>query len=197
MIAQSVIGIHPLALILSLLAPGIVPGIATAQNSAIGTNAIVSEEGVKAAYLYRFLQYVDWPVGSFQRPDSPFVIGIVNNDDIADHLVKAVAGRSVNNRIVTVKKLHPGDGVAGINLLFVGNAEKQRLVQWLRQSKEHPMLVVSDADDALAKGSMINFRIVDERVRFEVALDPVEKSGLKLNSRILTVALSVIKGTVQ
>lgn len=191
------IGVCRLALILWLLTSAIVPGIASAQNSAIGINAVASEEGVKAAYLYRFLQYVEWPVGAFQRPDSPFVIGIVNNDDIADQLVKAVAGRSVNNRTVTVKKLHPGDGVAGINLLFVGNAEKQRLGQWLRQSKEHPILVVSDADDALAKGSMINFRLVDERVRFEVALDPVEKSGLKLNSRILTVALSVIKGAVQ
>jgi hypothetical protein len=58
-----------------------------------------------------------------------------------------------------------------------------------------PVLAISDADGALELGSMINFRLVDARVRFEVALDPVRRSGLELNTRLLSVAIAVNKGS--
>jgi hypothetical protein len=168
-----------------------------AINSGTSTSAVAIEERVKAASLYKFLNYVDWPPTSFAKGDSAYVIGVVNADDIADELARISAGRSTNNRPVTIKKLHIGDPLNGIHVLFIGRAEKARQPQLLKQSQPYPILVVTETDGALAQGSMINFRVVDDRVRFEVALDAVEKSGLKLNSRMLAVALSVNKGTPQ
>jgi hypothetical protein len=81
--------------------------------------------------------------------------------------------------------------------VFVGKAEKARQAQLLKQAQMQSVLSVTETEEALAQGSMINFRIVEDRVRFEVALAPVEKAGMKINSRMLGVAISVIKGTQQ
>jgi hypothetical protein len=156
-------------------------------------SAPASEERVIAASLYRFLGYIEWPPSAFARADSPYVIGVVGADDIVEELSRVAAGRSMNNRPVSVRKLLFGDPLNGTHVLFIGRAEKTRQRQLLRQAQAQPVLVVTESEGALAQGSMINFRLVDDRVRFEVALDPIEKSGLKINSRMLSVAISVTK----
>lgn len=171
--------------------------VSVAQTSAAGNGAGVSPERVKAAYLYKFLNYIDWPAGSFAQAESPYRIGIVNADGIADELLKSSAGRRVNNRPIVVDKLHAGDSMEGIHVLFIGEEERARRPQLLKQLQSKPVFLVTETEGALAQGSMLNFRLVDERVRFEIALEPVEKSGLKINSRLLAVAISVTKGMQQ
>lgn len=175
---------------LCLVAP-----IAAAQNAAMGSNATASAERVKAAFLYRFIAYVEWPATSFARSDSPYVIGIVNADDIAEELAGLVAGRQVNNRPVTVKRMQASEPAGAVHVLFIGPNERSRQAQLLKQLQQQPVLLVTDSDGAINQGSMINFRMIDDRVRFEVALAPIEQSGLKISSRMLAVALAVTKGT--
>ncbi|CAN5124027.1 hypothetical protein BH11PSE11_BH11PSE11_24310 [soil metagenome] len=166
----------------------------TSSGSASGSgSAVALEDRVKAASLHKFLNYVDWPPAAFAATDSPYVIGVVNAEDIAEELTRLAANRLTNNRPVLVKKIHGSDNVSGVHVLFIGRAERPRLSQWIRQTLGQPILLVSETEGALALGSMINFRIAEERVRFEVSLDPVEKSGLKLSSRMLAIAISVIK----
>lgn len=154
-----------------------------------------SEERVEAAYLHKFLNYADWPPASFPHPDTPYVIGIAGDDTIADELARIAAGRSVNNRGVIVKRLLPGDGINDLHMLFVGRGERARLALWLRQAKGRPILAVTAAEGALELGSVINFRVVDERVRFEVSIDSAEQGGIHLNSRLFSVATNVVKGS--
>jgi hypothetical protein len=88
-----------------------------------------------------------------------------------------------------------GDALAGLHVLFVGGRnDRGRQAALLHQVQAVPVLAVTEADGALEQGSMINFRLIDERLRFEVALDPVKRSGLELNTRLLSVASAVIKG---
>jgi hypothetical protein len=166
--------------------------VSMAQGSAAGA-APASEERVKAASLYRFLSYVDWPPAAFLAAASPYVVGVVSADDIADELLRISAGRSLNNHPVAIRKMQAGDPLAGLHALFIGKPERSRQRQLLRQAQGLPILLVTESEGALAQGSMINFRVVDDRVRFEVSLDPAEKSGLKLNSRMLAIAISVMK----
>jgi hypothetical protein len=170
---------------------------ATAQTSVVSSRADMSEASVKAAYLYKFLNYVEWPQVVFAQPDSPYVIAVMNADEIADELQRFVTGRHLNNRSLVVKKLRPGNALEGVHVLFIGAAEQARQPQLLKQLQSLPVLTVTESVDALSQGSMINFRLIDDRVRFEISLEPVEKSGLKLNSRLLTVAITVNKGTQQ
>ncbi|QAU34518.1 YfiR family protein [Janthinobacterium sp. 17J80-10] len=178
-----------LAFLSSAMAPACL-----AQTSVLGNPSGLSEERIKAAFLFRFIGYVDWPATAFSRPDSPYIVGVLRADGIAEELTLLSAGRTIGSRPVIVRRLQANDSLNGLHILFVGAAERGRMVQSFKSLQQQPVLLVSDADDALAQGSMINFRIVDERVRFEVALTPAEQSGLKLSSRMLGVAHSVIKG---
>jgi hypothetical protein len=153
------------------------------------------ETQVKAAFLYKFAGYVNWPPGTFARPDTPLVIGVAGADAVAAELTQAVSGRTVDGRAATVKRLAARDALAGVHILFVGKAETPRLEQWVREAQPLSVLVVSESEGALAQGSVINFVIAERRVRFEIALDSAEKSRLRLSSRLLAVAQQVRTGT--
>lgn len=153
------------------------------------------EQRVKAAFLYQFAGYVEWPPNAFAHADSPVTIAVMGADPVAAELKQLAASRIVAGRKVTVKPVKAGEPLTGVHILFIGGAESARVGQVVHAAKPRPMLTVTEADGALNQGSMINFVIVDRRVRFEVALDSVEKNGLRLSSRLLAVAQQVKTGT--
>jgi len=161
-----------------------------AQAAAAGSPL---ERRVKAAFLYKFLGYAEFPPGAFLDGSSPVTIGVVGADELAAELARAVAGRTVNNRPVQVRIVRETEGQLPLHLLFIGGADTARVARTLRQASG-AMLVVTECEDGLRQGSVINFRIVDERVRFDVSLDAAERNGIKLSSRLLTVANRVQKG---
>lgn len=152
------------------------------------------ERSVKAAFLFKFLAYTDFPPAAFADAGTPLTIGVAGADDMAAELTRIVAGRSVNNRAVVVRTLHDGDSLAAVQLLFVGDSDPGRLQRLLKAVPPAPMLVVTDTEEGLQNGSVINFRIVDERVRFDVSLEAADKYNVKLSSRLLSVANHVHKG---
>jgi hypothetical protein len=149
------------------------------------------EQRVKAAFLYQFTGYVEWPPATFAQDGTPVTIAVMGADPLAAELDQVVTGRTVGGRTVTVRRVKAGDSLAGIHILFVGASENARLSDVAQAAQPRSILVVTESKGALARGSMINFILVDRRVRFEVALDPVEKGGLKLSSRLLAVAQQV------
>lgn len=157
-------------------------------------DAATLEDRVKAAYLYKIAGYVEWPPTSFARSDTPVTIAVVGAEPLAAELAQAVTGRTVNDRAVTVKRLKAGESLAGVHVLFIGKTESGRLNQLAQAARSRSILTVTDSEGALAQGSVINFVVADRRVRFEIALDAAEKSGLKLSSRLLAVAQQVRTG---
>jgi hypothetical protein len=157
-------------------------------------DAALLEQRVKAAFLYQFASYVEWPAPSFAQPDTPVTIAAMGAETLAAELKQLAGGRTVGGRKVEVRQIKPGEPLGGIHILFIGSAEHARLAPVVQAAKPRPMLIVTEADGALSQGSMINFVIVERRVRFEIALDSVEKSGLRLSSRLLAVAQQVKTG---
>jgi hypothetical protein len=149
------------------------------------------EQQVKAAYLYKFSAYVEWPEKSFPSPDSPLRIGIVGADALADELGKIAIGRTVNGRPVIVRKLRREDSLAGLNVLFIGSSNNKRLPEILAAVKGQPILIVTESDDALAVGGMINFVVIDGKVRFEIAPKTAGLSQLSISARLLAAAYKV------
>jgi hypothetical protein len=149
------------------------------------------EYRLKAAFLYKFAGYVQWPDAAFSRPDAPLTIGILGADAIASELATMIAGRTVNNRTLAVRRLKAGEALTGVNILLIGRSEIARLPQLLPQLQSHAILTVTELEGALSQGSVINFTLVDRRVRFEISLDAAEKHNLKLSSRLLAVAQQV------
>jgi hypothetical protein len=152
------------------------------------------EQRIKAASLYKFLGYAEWPSAAFSTPDSPYVIGIVEAEEIAHELSRISAHRQVTGRRLVIRKMKWGDKLAGIHALFVGRAAGDRQGQWLQLAQPLPILTVTETPGGLAQGSMINFLLADDRVRFEVSLDALADSNVKLSSRMLSVALHTTKG---
>lgn len=168
-------------------------GMAPAAAAPGSVNGASLERRVKAAFLYKFLGYADFPLTAFADAASPLTIGVIGADDLAAELARIVAGRTINNRGVVVRTVREADLPAPVQLLFVGGSDAARVGRLVHLAGAAP-LVVTDCENGLQQGSAINFVIVDERVRFDVALDAAERNGIKLSSRLLTVANRVTKG---
>ena len=183
----------PLASLAPLGALGALVGAAPAQAQAQAPSLSL-ERKVKAAFLYKFLGYTEFPAAALGEAGAPVVIGVVDADDLAAELNRIVGGRTVNARPIAVKVFREQDAPIGVHLLFVGGNDPARVRMVLRSAPSAPMLLVTEAEEGLRQGSVINFRIVDERVRFDVSLEAAEKNSVRLSSRLLTVANQVFKG---
>ncbi|MCE3261856.1 MAG: hypothetical protein K0R43_935 [Pseudoduganella sp.] len=163
----------------SCLAVGSQPGAATPML----------ERSVKAAFLFKFLGYMEFPAD----PGPTLTVGVLGSDEVAAELARIANGRAVGNRTVSVRHLRDGEPLAGLHLLFVG-ADAAQPVQALRAAEQNGTVTVTELENGLQSGSVINFRVVDERVRFEVSLPAAERSNVRLSSRLLSVAYHVQKG---
>jgi len=171
---------------LALVALGIVllPLTVDAEDS-----SQVLEQRVKAAFLFKFAGYVDWPDSLFSSKETPLVIGVAGADLLADELSQVIAGRTMNGRPVSVRRIGKGEPLTNLHILFVGRSELVRLNEIATQNR--PILTVSDTDNGLAQGSVINFIIVDKRVRFEISLENAKRNKLKIGAPLLSVAMHV------
>ena len=160
-------------------------GLASAQN-------LAQPAAVKAAYLYKFLNYVELPAAAFAQPDSPLVIGVAGADDVFAELTQVVHERSLGARPLQTRRLVEGDSLAGVQLLFVGEKVHPRRSQLVQAAQERRLLLITDASDGLRAGACINFISVNKRVRFEVSLDAAERHSIKISSRVLALAERVV-----
>jgi hypothetical protein len=150
----------------------------------------VLERRVKAAFLYKFLAYTDFPPAAFADPAAPINMVVAGSDEMVADLAAITAGRTVAGRPIAVRALREGDGAA--HLLFVAGSDCARVGRVIHASRA--FLVVTECDSGLQQGAAINFRIIDEHVRFDVSLDAAERNNVRLSSRLLTVANRVQKG---
>ncbi|WP_167088244.1 YfiR family protein [Massilia frigida] len=172
----------------------ILPGLSGAQAALAARGAASLERSIKAAFLYKFLGYAEFPASAFADAGAPLVIGVAGADELAADLARIVAGRVVQGRQVVVRTLREQEAPAGVHLLFIGGDDTVRLRHALRAPGTGAILVVTESEQGLQQGSVINFRIVEERVRFDVSLEAADRNSVKLSSRLLTVANHVHKG---
>jgi hypothetical protein len=156
------------------------------------SSVLPAEAQIKAAFICKFGNYVEWPARDNKPPDAAFVIGAMTNDAVVEELTRAAAGRTVNGRPIVVKKLARGAPVADLSIIFLARTHSASLAETLAATRGLPILTITEADDAPAPGSMVNFVVADDRVRFDIALQPVEHSNLKISGRLLTLARKVI-----
>ena len=151
--------------------------------------AVYDEHRVKAAFIYHFSTFVVWPDATQTNRD--FVIAVLGDDNVARELEGYLPGHFLQGRPMRARRIDSVEDLGAADILFIGSGRARDLAKDLGAVANRPVLVVTDAPDALAKGSMINFNIVDDRVRFEIALRTAERAGLTLSSRLLSAAMFV------
>lgn len=147
-----------------------------------------SVEAVKAAFLYRFASFVEWPADS---PASPFVIAVAGDEDVARQLEVLVPRMVVNHQPVQLRRVSRVADLDGVHILYVGPDALPRTRTLRGAALERPILIVTDADRGLDAGAVINFVEADRNVRFEISLIAADRARLKIDSALLSVAAHV------
>jgi hypothetical protein len=148
----------------------------------------LSEYQVKAAYLFNFLKFVDWPDDAFADPLAPIVIGIAGDDPFGESLPQVIVGKTIQGRDLVIRKYRPGENPKGCQILFINASERKRLPQWLAGLHGSSVLLVSDMEGFLKEGGMIQFVPENNRVRFAINVDAAVRARLKISSKLLSLA---------
>jgi hypothetical protein len=146
------------------------------------------EYQVKAAYLFNFLKFVEWPDDAFSDPLAPFVIGIAGDDPFGESLPQVIIGKTVQGRDLVIRRYRAGEPMRGCHILFIDVSEKKRLPQLLAGLKGSSVLVVSDMAGFLNEGGMIQFVSENSRVRFAINVEATGRANLKVSSKLLSLA---------
>jgi len=144
----------------------------------------VPEYELKAEFLTRFATFIEWPPGAESRT---FTIGVIGHNPFNAYLEK-LATRKIKNRPVSIRYINELSQIDGCDILFIASSEKSRLQAILGRTDSRPILTVADSNGFAAAGVLINFYTTADTVRFEINEGAVEKSGLKVSSKLFKLA---------
>lgn len=168
-------------------------GLALAGPGLAGTGRTPTPDEVKAAYVHRFAGFVEWPAASFSSVDAPIVVGVAGGAGVHRELSQIVAGRLVQGRAMLVLELGEPREASAVHVLVIGRSAWKRAGDWIAASKGLPVLVVTDMPQGLERGATLAFVEVDSRLRFEASVPAADQAGIRLSSRLLSVAERVVK----
>ena len=152
-----------------------------------------AEYQVKAAYLYGFGRFIEWPASAAVAGDGAFVLCVLGDDPFGRLLDQAAEGGSLKNQPVSVRRIERAEDSASCDTLFVSASEQPQLSRILSVLARRPVLTVGDSPDFAQRGGMIGFSVEGSRVRFTVNLGAAQNAGLMLQSELLRVAVAVLR----
>ena len=148
-----------------------------------------TEYQVKAAFLYNFARFVEWPPRAFDSADAPVVIDVLGQDSFGPTLDRTVRDKTVRGRRLNIQRFHRlEEGLTRCHILFISRSEKDRLEEIWRFLGSSSVLTVGESDRFANAGGMVNFILQQHRVRFEINADAAVRAGLKVSSRLLKQA---------
>ena len=145
---------------------------------------VAGEYQVKAAFLYNFAKFVDWPAGA---GPSAFVLCILGDDPFGAG-INVIAGKQIGGRVLQVRRLASADGAAACQMLFISGSESEGLARALAAVRNRPVLTVGDTPGFAERGVAINLYVEQSKVRFEINLDAAKRAQLNISSQLLKLA---------
>jgi len=145
------------------------------------------EYDVKAAFLYNFATFIEWPATAFVRPDSPFVIGVMGTDPFGASLEETVAGERIKGRAIVIKRFTDPEQARGCHIVFISAAEKRRVKDLLRLLSRQPIATVADMPDFVESGGLIGFS-TGLRVSIKINPTALRDTKLTISSKLLRLA---------
>lgn len=147
-------------------------------------------ESLKAAFLYRFAQFVEWPTNAFAADTTPLTLGVLGDDDFASKLGSLLKDKKAHNRSFVVKRIAEPADAAACHIVFVAAREGRRAAQVVEATRKKPVLLVGESDEFLDAGGMINI-VKEEKqqlLRFDINPLAAEQANLTVSSHLLRLA---------
>ncbi len=152
-----------------------------------------SEYQVKAAFLYNFVKFVEWPA-ALPEQQGPVVMCVIGKDPFGDVLVRAVEGKKVNGRPMEVRQIAGAGAAISCHVLFVSPSESSRFTEIANAVRVWSVLTVGEGERFTERGGMIAFVMEGQRVRFQINLKVATEAGLKVSSKLLLLAAPANRG---
>lgn len=159
--------------------------LALAPRSAWAEAAPSKEYQVKAAFLFNFVRFADWPATAFADDDAPIRIGVIGDDPFGAALDDIVRGETVRNRRLEVRRARQAKDLADCQLVFVSRSEQEREGEILAALGQRPVLTVGDSERFAGHGGVIGFYLEGNKVRFEIDPANAQRQQVKLSAQLL------------
>lgn len=143
------------------------------------------EYQLKAAFLFNFTQFVEWPGNSFSSDQAPMVIGILGKDPFGHYLEEIVAGEKINGRLLQVEHYDTIEEVRACQVLFINFPDSKKTAQAISELQGRTILTVSDAPDFMQRGGMIRFFTKKDKINLQVNLAATKTADLVISSKLL------------
>jgi hypothetical protein len=150
------------------------------------------EYQVKAAFIFNFIKFTDWPATSFPAAESPIVIGIVGDDPFGNMLDEMVTGEVVHGRPISVKRFRVEDDLRLCQVVFISHSETEHLPTLLSRLKGNPALTISDINGFAQQGGMVSLLVVQKTVKLEINRAVAEEACVQISGKLLNLA-SIVK----
>lgn len=171
----------------------LVVGAATVVPQEVRAQTTTSQEyQVKAAFLFNFAQFVEWPTNAFSNPQTPLVIGIIGDDPFGATLDEIVRGENVNGHPLVIQRFRQVEEIKTCHILFINSSEKNRAMEIIGQLKGRSVLTVGDTEGFATNGGMIRFVTEKNKIRFRVNLEAAKAANLTISSKLLKAAGIVV-----
>jgi hypothetical protein len=161
-------------------------------RSVTGQAGASNEYQVKAAFLFHFAQFVEWPPETFKDASTPLTYCTIGDDPFHGALDLSLSGKTIGARPTRVQHFKQPQEIHGCQILFIGAGEKKRLGAAMANVKNNPVLTVGETDHFIEEGGMIGFFVEEDKIRFEINLEAAELAKLKISSRLVALARRVI-----
>lgn len=146
------------------------------------------EYQIKAAFLFNFAKFVDWPPEAFSNDKSPIVIGVLGKNVFGHYLADTIRDKTVNNRRFEFKEFDSVNQATNCQILFISPSVKDNVPSIVKGLHNASILTVSETDQFIKAGGMINFTIQDNKIHFQISDEAARKAGLKISSKLLSLA---------
>jgi hypothetical protein len=147
------------------------------------------EYAIKAAYLYNFGRYVEWPPDAFESSGAPFVIGVLGKDPFGTILDEIAANKRIEGRRIVARRFATMAEYTPCQILFVAaSASPQQKAEAIKMARESAVLLVGEGSGFAKQGAAVNFFIESNRVRFEINTEAARRGQLKISSKLLSLA---------
>lgn len=165
-----------------------VVALAVTTGNVHAEGSLADEYPVKAAFLFNFAKFVEWPADVLKGPEDPISICVLGQNPFGGALEDVVHNKTVANRSFAIRQVLNGQQASKCQIVFVTASERKRFRSLLEELKGRSILTVGEADDFVANGGIINFKLKDARVRIEIDASAAERAKLHISSKLLSLA---------